>query len=144
MRMQDARLVLPAEREHRQRRIQDRHPAKPQGRMRRRAGLVIVVEMHLRRLQIPVSVARLAGREGIREETELILALEIEPLGLAISLGHAAAWRLGRQAVAIRHIEHHRRVRVDRIAARCRGNHRLRWINQARHLTDDLVIDVLG
>ena len=143
MGMQQPRATLAVKREGGDRRIEERHTAKPQRSMLGRTFIVVVIEMGFRRLQIPVFLIRLACRKCIREKGVLVLAFEIDSLGPTIGFGRPLWWRLRRQAVAVRHIEHHWRAGGISSA----GDRNYRWrraVEATTRLLENPVADVLG
>ena len=142
--MQETRSRLVVQRKSGDRRIKERDILEPQAGILRVADIAVVVEVHFRGAEVPVPVARLAGRVGGIEQRDLVLALELGPFRRAAGDGRPGRWRGGRQAVAVGHIDHHRRAGGRDIRSR-RGdrNHR-RPIELAGDFPDEDVIGLFG
>ncbi|MPN33929.1 hypothetical protein SDC9_181421 [bioreactor metagenome] len=84
MRVQNTRAPLVVQRKTGQRRIENGRPVEPQRGILGRSLAFVVIEMCFGSLQIPVGTSRLARRIGIGEERHLVLALEIDPFGVAV------------------------------------------------------------
>ena len=140
-------MTLAVQSEGGDRKVKDRHILEPHRGMLGIADLFVVVEMHLRGLQIPVGPPGLAGRVGGAGQVELVFALKIDPLCLAAPFRwarHLFGLRRG-QPVTFRDVQHHRHATDHRITGRRLGpDHPLPCVILARHFPDDVVIGALG
>ncbi len=145
-RMQEPRLPLVIQGESGHRRIKDRNILEPHRRILRCADLAVVIEVHFGRAHVPVPVSRLAGRERAIEESYLVFALKLRPLGRSAGQRGAGVWRRGRQPVVVGNPQHHRRVGNYGIRTGDRDDRHqfLLGIEATGNLLDDQIVGILG
>ena len=82
------------------------------------AEILVEIEVHLARLQIPVGGARFAGGEGGAVKQEVVFSGQVDALGATAGGGWALCRRFRGQAVSVGNVQHHWRAAVGTIDAR--------------------------